>query len=286
MVRDAELTPQAYLQIVEKNYLKESDLKTAEQMVLPLGSVFYYLPQATDLEQQMRTQTVAKTEDLLWQKVQTAKAGSDWQKSALQWFTDTVQTQTGARHLLDLLTEKMSLQGLKLDTDRKWSLLVRLSGLGVNGIDSLLSAQQKQDPSERGIEMAMAVDAVRPQLVVKQNWLHKVVDQKDMPFARERAALRGILPSWQDSLRAQMGDTFYQTLPGLIKNREAEFLSLYTRAFLPATCTAQSVQNIASFLKANETQFPPAVSKLFKIGHQEDERCVTIRAKAQGDLKL
>jgi aminopeptidase N len=280
MVRDAELTPQAYLQIVEKNYLKENDLKTAEQMVSPLGSVFYYLPQATDQERQIRLKTIAKVEDLLWQKVQSAKAGSDWQKSSLQWFTDAVQTEKGASHLLDLLTEKTHLAGFTLDTDRKWTLLVRLSSLGIRGIEPLLANQQKQDQSERGIEMAMAADAAQPRLDVKQQWFYKVVDSHDMPFARERAALRGILPSWQDSLRAELSASFYKTLPGLVQTREAEFLSLYTRAFLPATCTAQSSKEIEAFLKLNESQFPPAVTKALKIGHQEDQRCVKIRSNA------
>ncbi|MGZ3724090.1 MAG: hypothetical protein ACXVA9_14200, partial [Bdellovibrionales bacterium] len=136
------------------------------------------------------------------------------------------------------------------------------------------------DKSDRGVSSAYAAEATKPDLENKNTWIGKVVDHEDLSFDQKRAVLYNMLPRFQDDLRASLSDKYYTSLPGLAKSRELEFLSLYTSALMPATCTTASAAKLGTFLTEASSGLPTPVIKVLRIGQQEDTRCVAIRAHA------
>lgn len=276
MVQDAQLAPQAFLKTAEANLKTEHDIKVAENVMKNISSALYFLPNATVAQQATHLAWTARFEKLYWDITQAAPAQSDWQNEALSQYTNVVQTAAGRDQLLGLLQGKLQLTGLTLDPDQRWSMIERLSALGDARVAPILANERLLDKSERGVEQAMAADGARPVLERKRQTFQQMVGPNDLPFARQRAILRNVLPSWQDGLRDQLADAYYDTLPKLIPTKDSEFLRLFTSAYLPATCTSQSVQRLDAFIQAHEG-FPPTVAKTLKVGRQEDARCVSAR---------
>jgi hypothetical protein len=144
----------------------------------------------------------------------------------------------------------------------------------------LLQFEREADKSERGIQSAMAAEAMQPSVAVKKTWLGKTVDDSQMSFARKRTVLRYFLPPQQDEIRSSLAVDYFNLLPNLAKVQQDEFLGVFTSAVMPATCTAKSALALKDFLTANQAGFSPTVNKRLKIGRQEDNRCAAIRADA------
>lgn len=276
MVRDMALTPQDYLRIVRENLPKEEDLTIADAIVAFLPTVIFYLPQATPEDKQLRADLVQGIENLLWSKIQTAH--TDWQKMLLRSFTQIVESKPGRDHLIGLLNGTTKVKGLTLDPDRRWEIIIRLSGLGDPRVDPLLAKQKTTDKSDRGVENAFAAEAAKPSLAVKNEWLHRALEAKDLSIQQKAAILYNLLPRIQDDLRAALSADYYKSLPQMIGSRELNFLSMYSGAMIPTTCTPDSAAKIAEFTKNEVAALPAPVLKILRIGGQEDGRCVSIRA--------
>lgn len=281
MVRDTELAPQEYLKIALANLPAENDIKTINALVSKLDEILYYLPQSDAKESAARTAFVSQIETALFAKSESAKPGSDIQVEAWKGFVNVSESIHARELLYGLLTKTKKINGLDLDLDRRWKMLVQLVSLGDPRADALLAAMRTEDQSERGIQNAIEAEASKPDLAVKKEWFKKVLEQKDMPLARGRAALHSFLPRQQDNLRETLANDFYANLPQVAESREAEFQELYSESLLPAVCKGSSAEKLDQLIRKSGSHYPPVITKILKIGHQEDQRCVAIRAKAR-----
>jgi aminopeptidase N len=279
MVRDVELAPQDYLKIVLQNFPKETDMTIADAILPTLGRTINYLPLTTDAEKQARAKQVTDVENMLWSGIETAK-NPDWQKMLLGTFTEIAESQTARDHLVGLLDGKIKFKKLVIDADRRWEMIIHLSSLGDARVEPLFAKQRELDKSSRGVSSSYAVEATKPSLEVKKEWIGTVVDHNNLSFEQKRTIFYNMLPRTQDDLRASLSDKYYSSLPKLAKEREMQFLGMYTRALMPATCTQASATKLGNFVSESSSTLPTPLVKLLRIGAQEDARCVSIRAFA------
>ncbi len=153
MVRDVELKPQDYLQVVINEFPKETDSFTGETVIRDLPAVLYYLPQTTEEEKKARSEQVLRLEHLLWSKAQAAVAGSDWQRLAVEAYVDIAESPEARDRLIGMLAGSVHLKRFQLDVDQRWAMIIHLASLGEPRVDAILEAQTKADPSDRGIKM-------------------------------------------------------------------------------------------------------------------------------------
>jgi len=277
MVRDVTLTPQDYIEVVKRNFPQETDLSIGSSIMDSLEHMFLYLPQSTTNEKQMRAEMVADVENLLWTKLTAKATPADWKRMILRSYSELVESKDGRDHLVGLVSGKIKVDGLIVDLDRKWEMLIRLSALGDERVQPLLVKMKKDDNSSRGVENAMAVDAAQPSLAVKDAWIRRITEAHDLSFTQKRTVLREMLPYTQNHLRASLSDSYYKAIPQLAATRELNFSSLYARTLMPTTCTADSATRIGKFVEKTGAQLPAPVVKSMLIGQQEDNRCVAIR---------
>ena len=280
MVRDQELSPDIYLQVAQVAVSKELDLVSVEQLVHPLSQVFYYLPIATAEQRTSRMKWIQTFETLLLERAKSAAAGSDFQKSMLMNFVAVSESEPARDHIFRLLTGAEKLTGLKLDADRRWLMLIRLETLGDPRAAALTSAESKSDASERGIQMSLAAQAVRPNLDAKRKWFNELLTNDELKYARARPAVQWMLPPTQDELRAQFQDEYFAKLPEFARRRQIDMVELFTEFFAPSVCSLASAAKIQGFLDSQK-DLPPTVVKQLRMHHQEDVRCAEIRARAK-----
>ena len=282
MVRDGELPVQQYLTVVLAQAPKEREIKVVEQIVDSLRgrTALYYFPQSTDAERAARATAVSQVETMIWNALQKAKPGSDWQKTWYDAFVGTAESAAAMDKLAGVLSGKIAIKGFALDQDRRWSTVGRLNGFAAPGSDALLASEKERDKSDVGIRAALGAEAMRPDGTTKQRlYTFASSAAKDLPLARRRAVLFNIFPAWQDQFRSEFGKAFYAEILARAPSGDPEFISVFART-APTVCTAESHAQIDAFLNANGERLPPVARKPLLVARQENQRCVRVRAKA------
>lgn len=283
MVRDVTLPPQEYLELAERYLPNETDLTIVEPVLSAIPAMIYYLPESDAVEKQARTAQVQKIERMLWAKINDPKTPLDLKKMILRTYPIVVESSEGRDQLVALLNGKTKIAGVPLDLDQKWSLLHTLAALGDQRMQPLLAKLKQVDTSDRGVDSAMAVEAAQPSLAIKEVWLKRLVEQKDLSYTQKRAIFGSLLPRTQMELRASLSDRYFQTLPDLAKTRELNFASLYSESLMPVLCTQSSAERLGKFVAETGSKLPVPVLKGMRVGYQEDGRCVSIRAFASAN---
>lgn len=284
MVRDGELSPADYLETVAASLPGEKNLKILDSVVNTLhgwggagyGTPAYYMNDAA-----ARARAHTQVEALLWKRLAHAKKDSDEEKAFFDAFVKSARTTEGASRLAEILARGRLASGWELDQDRRWSVAIRLSSLAHPAARSLLEAENARDASERGQQSALSAEIARPQAAVKEEALTRILPEKGLNFARTKAILRHLLPSWQEDLKARLADRFYSDLERLASTADHEFLGEYAESLAPTLCTQKSVDRLRGFVVAMGDRLPPTVRKALRVAAQEDERCVNVRAKGR-----
>ena len=280
MVQDGEMLPQNYLKTVESMFPAEKNLKIGIEVLKTLAgetgdgfsSSFYYLPQQSSDEQKIFNETSLRFERMIWKKLEDLSRDPDWRKTLIESYIQFARSDEGQSHILSLFP--------RLDQDRRWDAIVKLSSLGNPVAINLLKSEKVRDSSEEGLGLAMAAEAAVPDLAVKKIWFNKLVSDTELPLEKKQKILDRILPAWQDFLRKDMNVDFYGQMPRLVTSVDQEFLEKFTTAFQPSVCTDSSVHDLSQFFAQTRETLPPTVLRVIRNELKEDDRCVRLRANA------
>jgi aminopeptidase N len=221
-----------------------------------------------------------EAEAALWANVIESKPGSDRQKHFFDSYVRTAKSSEALTRLNSMLTGKARVKGLKIDQDRRWTLVKRLVSMGHEQGLTRLSEEMTKDKSEMGVQAALMAQASQADLEVKKNYLSKATaDDETLSHGRKRSMLRGLFPSSQLSARTQLGEQVYSALSSLNGKRSDEFLSTLAETAAPFACDAESSQRATRFLESHG-RLPSTIAKPVKVGRQENDRCLMIRAKS------
>ncbi|MBI4425511.1 MAG: aminopeptidase N [Elusimicrobia bacterium] len=287
MVRDQELDPVAYADLLHRHLPREKSFQTAARVVetvygrgrLDAPSLLLYLGDESELGLELRAKEGKRLEELFWGLLQRAEAGGDFQKLWLDTFIRVSATPEALERLDGLLAGRVALPGLELDQDRRWELVVQLNRWKAPKADRLLAAEARRDGSRRGQTNAIRAEAVRPEARTKEKWLRAASEGPERPLEELRSALRVLFPPEQAALRRRFADEFYARLKPLMQAKPNELLREFAESLVPATCRPQDGEVIGLFLRKNP-QAAPIVRKKLKIARQENARCAAIRARA------
>lgn len=214
---------------------------------------------------------------LFWERLQAAAPGSDQQRI---WFSEWLRVASSPSDLdraQALLRETTSIEGLSLDQDLRWGLVLLVNRHAYGDYRALTEAESTRDPSERGQQNALGVEASRPSAQVKEKWLEEIVQpDSDYKLSQLRTVMEKLFPVHQVELLDQYADRILTALPALVEQREDRFVSLYARYLLPATCSADSVQRLEDAIDKH-SGLNPSLDKALKIARQENQRCVDMK---------
>ncbi len=278
MVRDGDLAPRDYLDIVLKQYPLETDVKIAESF----GTVFtilYYLPQFNSAQVKESNEYQAKIEEMFWQKALASAPGSDWQKFAFGSFNGVALSDAAAKRLAGMLDGSIKLKGFVLDPDKRWRVVTRLSSLNYPGSDQLIEQEAAHDKSQRGVQSTLGAQAAKPDLANKKKWIQKTLTDKSLSMAENYSILGWLLPGWQDDLRAELASSFYQNLKIANETNESNFVAVFASSTAPLTCNLESADQFRQFLNAKGETYAPLVTKSLKMKWEEHDRCARLRTK-------
>jgi aminopeptidase N len=196
MTRDAEMPASQYVGIVLRGIRAETDLTGVRSLLAQASTAInqYAAPQN-------RTTLRAQFEEALAGLVAEAKPGSDHQLAYVRAYSSAVFSEAGVDRIAAWLDGRDLPEGLVVDTDLRWTLIVSLARLGRIGADEI-DDELTRDTTITGQERAAQARAARPTAEAKEEAWRIAVESEDTPNETQFRTILGFQqPGQEDLLR-------------------------------------------------------------------------------------
>ncbi|MBI2609127.1 MAG: aminopeptidase N [Deltaproteobacteria bacterium] len=275
MVRDALFSPQEFLDLVLLNLGKEKDIKIATKVSQKISSCYHYLPK----KEEERNIYREKIEHFLWENLEKAEDGSDFQKLWLDRFCASAKTLTSQEKLEHLLEGALKLKNYEIDQDRRWGLITQLHKENWKNAEELRKKEELKDPSERGKQSVLGAKASLPLLSNKKKYFERLLNQNsNLKLAEEKVIMEHLFRGEAiEETHLQCADDIFKNIVPLSHNKSNEFMQSYTLNLTPTYGTKETIQKLKTFISKNKKNLLPIVKKILLIKLQEDERTFNIR---------
>jgi aminopeptidase N len=275
-VRDAKLPLSALAALAPDNLAAETEVFTTKLAIDTAARVltrFYWFGEEFG---DAAREYAANLEDLAWSKLESGQLKEDMPLVWFDFYARVAASPAALDRLAALLEGTLSVPGLELGQDRRWNALINLTEHGHAKAAALLAAEAARDPSARGKQTLLAVDAVKPDLATKQRWVETFIDDKVMTLADARTAMRAIFPASQAALGRQVQQRVLEALPQLEAEREPPYIDTYTGWLVQGWCDADSVARLEAALEKNRAA-SLTVTRALEVAIQDDRRCLAMK---------
>jgi len=168
-------------------------------------------------------------------KLTECAAGSELQLSAFRAAVHTCADPAALRGWLDRMPE-----GLELDVDLRWRLLVRLATLGSSDRAELDAALADEPTGQSRVEHTRAVASL-PTAEAKAFAWERFLGAVDVPNYELEAAGRGMWRGGQESLTEEYAERYFAELPGTAETHSGWVLGVATEVFFPTTAVRPAI---------------------------------------------
>jgi aminopeptidase N len=270
MVRDAELPARRYLSIVLGNVAGETEIGVVQSLLRQAaGAVELYAdPSARDA---LRRRLADRAHRLL----HAAAPASDLQLAYAGAFIDAARDEKYLHALQRLLDGTLTIEGLAVDTELRWRIVIALAAAGVAD-DGLVDAELERDPTDMGRRRAATARAARPDPAAKEAAWERLVDPS-LPFATMRAVMAGFNRADQGHLVAAFVDRYFEALPRVWAERVPEVALSFTEGLYPTPAASEELRARTEAFVAG-TDVPPPFRRLLLEGADNVARILAARA--------
>ncbi|GAA3647059.1 aminopeptidase N [Microbacterium marinilacus] len=271
--RDAESAASDYVDLVLRNIGRETESTTIRTTLaqLQLAANAYVTPET-------RESTRARVADGLWRLARSADAGGDAQLQFTTAFASAASTPEQWEIVRQLRDGEVVLDGLTIDTDLSWQLLVSLAAGGVAD-DAQIDAALEADNTAKGGEFAAQARAALPTAEAKAAAWSSLIDRDTLPNTVVRAASAGFVhPASRPLLDAYVEKYFEMLLP-IWEARSFTIAEYLCQLLYPAPLAdARLLEATRSWLGANP-EAPAALRRIVLESLAGVERALAAQAR-------
>jgi aminopeptidase N len=271
--RDAEASPSAYIDLVLRNIDAETESTTVRTTLaqLQLAANSYVAPERRDA-------TREKVADELWELARLAEPGSDSQLQLVTAFASAASTAAQWDRVRQVRAGDIDFDGLEIDTDLSWQLLVSLAAGGVIGEDDIDEALA-DDNTAKGGEFAAQAKAALPTAAAKQAAWSSLVDSDDLPNTLVRSAAAGFVhPASVDLLKDFVQPYFDMLLP-IWESRSYQIAQYLIVGLFPAPLANIALRDATRAWLASHTDAAPALRRLVGENLAGVERALSVQER-------
>ncbi|GAA1913168.1 aminopeptidase N [Microbacterium aoyamense] len=271
--RDAEASATDYLDLVLRNIASETESTTVRTTLaqLQLAANSYVAP-AT------RAAAREKVADGLWALAQDAEAGSDNQLQFVTAFASAASTPSQWQTVKALRDGEVSLDGLEIDTDLSWALLVSLAAGGVveaSDIDAALAA----DNTAKGGEFAAQAKAALPNVAARQVAWASLIEKDDAPNTIVRAAALGFTHPAGVSVLGEFVAPYFDMLLPIWNSRSYQIGQYLIVGLYPAALANVELRDATRAWLAANADAAPALRRLVNENLAGVERALAVQER-------
>lgn len=270
-VRDAELPASDFIRLVLGSVGRETQ---SAARALALSRLELALDRYVAADR--RDRWAADAGDAVWAQAQLADPGSDAQLQFVKAFTRLAATTAHADVLGSLGDGSLTLDGLEVDLDLRWEIVIARASLGAAG-DAEIDAALALDETAKGGLLAATARAARPDQAVKDAAWERVAT--DTALSNDLA--RAIAEGWQRAKPATLLRTnvrrYFSLLQRAWSERSFTMASIIVRRLYPGALVDPELATLTrAWLDANPD--PAPLHRLVSEQLAELERALAARA--------
>lgn len=276
-VRDGELPLNDYLDVAVKNISSEKDYTILGQIISQIEESKTYLNKSYGLEHPYVKTVTHTLEQLIWNNVVNSSGNN-----MRLWFgayRNIASSASSLDNLFVLLQGDKKVDGLVINQDLRWAIIGQLNRYEFPKTKQLIADELKQDSSDTGIKSAIFAEVIKPDEIVKNNWLAKIqTNDSELPLSKLRSAMTAMYSSEQNALSKKTAEQRIKSLVKIDHDNDHAFMRDYSRYMLPQNCTEQSVKRLRE-ASNTFTELSVSTMRSLLISLQGDERCLMIKNK-------
>ena len=277
MTRDGEMPARQFIDLVLNNIGAEQESTLTLMLLRQLQTALaaYVSPAAADAASEQAA-------DALWALTLAAEAGSDNQLQFLRAFAALASTDAQLDNVQALVDDKLHLDGLPVDTDLAWDLLISLAA-GNRAGEVAIELQLTKDATASGQRRAAHARAAIPTTESKRAaWdaLVNAADGKDLPNAIQSETTAGFGHVHDVALIAPYVDDYFGMLRRIYKDKTNEMAANLIEGLYPseqAGRVADLQDKADAWLAANEDAHD-ALKRLVIEGRDNVRRALVAQA--------
>ncbi len=275
--RDAEARPRDFVRLVLNNIGSETESTTVRQVLAQASLVA-----ASYVAPEVREQTLVELGDGLQRLAFAAEPGSDAQFQFVRALAGVARTDAQLDAVHGLLSGSTPVEGLDVDTDLRWELLIALVAGGRAG-DAEITATLAADDTATGRESAALARAAIPTAEGKAAAWASVADSASLPNSTVRATTLGFRRAIDTSLLQPYVDRYFSTIEQLWDDRSYAIAEALARGLYPSPLASRDlVAASRQWLDANP-EAPAALRRVVVENSAAVERALAAQARDARD---
>jgi aminopeptidase N len=210
--------------------------------------------------------------------LQSAPPGSDHQLAWTHALLGSARTPEQVRFVRGLLDGSTVVDGLRVDDDLRWAIVVALSALGEVDADDI-AAELERDPSAAGQRHAATARALQPVPAAKEEAWRLVVEQDTLPNAMQEAVIAGFAHPEHGELVKPYVQRYFADVRDVWDRRTSELAQNVVIGLFPTWTSTIDESTLAAaeeFLARDDV--PPALRRLVSEGRADVQRALRARA--------
>ncbi|WES65275.1 aminopeptidase N [Microbacter sp. GSS18] len=256
MTRDAEASPSDYVDLVLRNIARETESTTVRTTLaqLQLTANAYVAPAE-------RASARIKVADGLWALARAAEAGTDSQLQFVTAFASAAATAPQWQTVRELRDGDIALDGLTIDTDLSWALLVSLAAGGLVTAEEIDQARAA-DNTAKGGEFAAQAKAALPSPAAKQAAWDGLVSRAELPNTIVRSTALGFTHPAGRDLLAEFIPAYFDMLVPVWESRTYHIAEYLIFGLYPAPLASAELRDATRAWLTEHTEVSPALRRL------------------------
>ena len=261
MVRDGEMAARDYVRLVLSGISSVADISVVQTLLRQASQAVRRFA-----DPGWRETGLALMASTLRDLLRDAPAGSDTQLAYIRALAGVATSAADLALLAGLLDGSEVLDGLTVDTDLRWSLLLRLVSRGASGTDEI-DAELARDATDAGERHAAACRAAIPTVEAKQQaWGTLIAGQ--LTIAMFRAMLAGFADPDQSQLVEPYREEYFEVVGDVWRDWSSAMAQDFASGiYAAAPISAETVEETDAYVKAADP--PAALRRLLTEGRDD-----------------
>jgi aminopeptidase N len=267
MVRDAETPTREFLELVLRNVHAETDIGVVQRLLGQLASAIVAYGDSANLDAARERFASFALESL-----EQAAPGSDFQ---LAWARAFATEAVGDEHVgvvRGLLDGSRVIEGLAIDTELRWHLLLALAEGGHAGADEI-QAELDRDPTDHGRRYAGQALASRPSAEAKAEAWESITGDDSLHMADLQARMRGFQRPGQQEVLRDYVEPYFAALAPMWRDRTLEVAVAFARNMYPGHLIEQATVD-ATDRHLEADRLPGPIARTLVEGRDQLQRAL------------
>jgi aminopeptidase N len=272
MVRDAEMSATDFVTLVLANVATETD-SFGVRAIPGYASVAVNVYSDPARRDALRATWESGVRELLM----AAEPGSDHQLTFARAFAAATRSEQAQADLAGLLDGSLVVDGLDVDADLRWTLLIGLARAG-GADEARIDEELARDRTIAGQEHAAAARASRPDPEAKARAWAELVDNPDVPNETHRSIAVSFMRHGQEDLIAPYVERYLETADTIWERLGTHMASNTLEGAFPVPMGSPAlVERLDRWLQ--ESPANPAAKRYVEEGRADVVRALAAQAK-------